>query len=110
MSVSLRPVEDGDLDTIYEQTTDPESVWMAAFTAEDPTDRAAFLARMARIRADTSACNRVIDVDGVIITVFDPINHRPIDGERIPDSDGYRSPILNDTEDFDQRWVRCRRP
>jgi hypothetical protein len=46
----------------------------------------------------------------VIITVFDPINHRPIDGERIPDSDGYRSPILNDTEDFDQRWVRCRRP
>lgn len=51
-----------------------------------------------------------IDVDGVIITVFDPINHRPVDGEKIPDSGGYRSPILNDTEDFDQRWVRCRRP
>src|SRR5262245_53948376 len=51
-----------------------------------------------------------IDVDGVIITVFDPINHRPIDGERTPDSSGYRSPILNDTEDSDQRWVRCRRP
>ncbi|MEW5979826.1 MAG: ATP-binding protein [Acidobacteriota bacterium] len=51
-----------------------------------------------------------IDVDGVIITVFDPINHRAYGGEKIPDANGYRSPILSDAEDFDQRWVRCRRP
>ena len=51
-----------------------------------------------------------IDVDGVIITVFDPINHRPVNGDKIPDSSGYRSPILSETEDFDQRWVRCKRP
>jgi hypothetical protein len=25
MNVSLRPLEDGDLDTIYQQVTDPES-------------------------------------------------------------------------------------
>jgi RimJ/RimL family protein N-acetyltransferase len=46
--------------------TDPESVRMAAFTAEDQTDRRAFLNRMSRVRADTSASNRVIEVDGAI--------------------------------------------
>ncbi len=51
-----------------------------------------------------------MDVEGVIITVFDPINHQPVGGERIPDANGYRSPILTDAEDFDLRWVRCRRP
>ena len=39
MNVSLRPLEDRDLDTIYEQVTDPESIRMAAFTAEAQTDR-----------------------------------------------------------------------
>ena len=66
MNVSLRPLEDRDLDTIYQQVTDPESVRMAAFTAEDQTDRRAFLNRMSRVRADTSASCRVIDVDGAI--------------------------------------------
>jgi RimJ/RimL family protein N-acetyltransferase len=66
MNVSLRPLEDEDLDTIFQHVTDPESIRMAAFTAEDQTDRQAFRDRMARIRADTSASNRVIDVDGAI--------------------------------------------
>lgn len=66
MNVSLRPIEDRDLDTIYQQVTDPESVRMAAFTAEDQTDRCAFLSRMARVRADAGASNRVIEVDGAI--------------------------------------------
>jgi len=51
-----------------------------------------------------------IDVDGIIITVFDPINHKAYEGDRVPDEAGYRSPLFNDTEEFDQRWVRCRRP
>ena len=66
MNVSLRPLEDRDLDTIYQQVTDSESVRMAAFTAEDQTDRRAFLNRMSRLRADTSVSYRVIDVDGAI--------------------------------------------
>jgi len=66
MNVSLRPLEDGDLDAIYEQGTDPESIRMAAFTPANWTDRAAFLARMSRLRADPSVSNRVIDVDGAI--------------------------------------------
>ena len=66
MNVSLRPLEDSDLDAIYEQMKDPESVRMAAFTAEDPTDRRAFLNHIARLRADASVTNRVIDVNGAI--------------------------------------------
>ena len=64
MNVSLRPLEDRDLDTLYQQWIDPESVRMAAFTAENQTDRRAFHDRMARLRADTSVSHRVIDVDG----------------------------------------------
>jgi RimJ/RimL family protein N-acetyltransferase len=66
MNVSLRPLEDRDLDAVFQQSTDPESIRMAAFTAEDQTDRGAFLNRMSRVRANTSAVNRVIDVDGAI--------------------------------------------
>ena len=66
MHVSLRPLEDRDLDTLYQQVTDPASIRMAAFTAENQTDRRAFLDKMARIRADTSSSNRVIEVDGAI--------------------------------------------
>ena len=66
MNVSLRPVEDGDLDAIYRQVTDPESIRMAAFTPADQTDRSAFLERMTRLRADTSLVFLVIDVDGAV--------------------------------------------
>jgi RimJ/RimL family protein N-acetyltransferase len=66
MNVSLRPLEDGDLDAIYQHTTDPESIRMAAFTAEDQSDRRAFLDRQARLRADTSVSHRVIEADGAV--------------------------------------------
>jgi nucleoside-diphosphate-sugar epimerase len=42
----LDGLEDLDLDPIFQQMPDPESVRMAAFTAEDQTDRRAFLNRM----------------------------------------------------------------
>lgn len=66
MNVSLRPLEDGDLDTLFEHVTDPESIRMAAFTAQNQTDRSAFLERTSRLRADTSVSHRVIDVDGEV--------------------------------------------
>jgi RimJ/RimL family protein N-acetyltransferase len=66
MNVVLRPLEDADLDAIYRQVSDRESIRMAAFTAEDQTDRRAFLDRMSRLRADSSVSVRVIDMDGAI--------------------------------------------
>ena len=63
MNVSLRPLEDRDLDPIYQQVTDPESVRMAAFTAEDQTDRRAFLDRRAcgPIQASRTASSRSME-------------------------------------------------
>jgi RimJ/RimL family protein N-acetyltransferase len=66
MHVSLRPLVDADLDAVFEQMKDPESVRMAAFTAEDPADRHAFLVHMSRIREDPSAVQHVIEADGTI--------------------------------------------
>jgi RimJ/RimL family protein N-acetyltransferase len=63
-TVELRELEDEDLDVIFEQMRDPASVWMAAFTAADPGDRAAFDAHRARIRADPAITDRVITEDG----------------------------------------------
>lgn len=55
--VALRPVNDADLDALFEQMRDPESVRMAAFTAKDPDDRAAFDVHMAKIRASPEVTN-----------------------------------------------------
>nr|WP_030466163.1 GNAT family N-acetyltransferase [Lentzea aerocolonigenes] len=65
--VSLRPVEEADFDTLFEFMRDPESVRMAAFTAKDPDDRAAFDAHMRKILARTDTTNRVIVSDGRVV-------------------------------------------
>lgn len=49
--VELRPLQDDDLDAVFEMMRDPDAIAMAAFTAEDPNDRAAFDAWIARNRA-----------------------------------------------------------
>ena len=62
--VALRPVGDGDLDGLFEQMRDPEGVRMAAFTPEDPGDRNAFDAHMARIRSSPDITMRAVTCDG----------------------------------------------
>jgi hypothetical protein len=64
--VALRPVEVGDLDAIFEQMRDPESVRMAAFTAEDPNDRSAF-AHMAEIMSSSGNWLRAIICDSRLV-------------------------------------------
>ncbi|MFD9697733.1 GNAT family N-acetyltransferase [Lentzea sp. NPDC059081] len=65
--VSLRPVEETDFDVLFEHMRDPESVRMAAFTAEDPDDRAAFDAHLRRNLAREDTTNRVIVGDGRVV-------------------------------------------
>ncbi len=48
-AVALREVTKSDLEIFFEQQLDPEANHMAAFTGKDPTDRAAFDARWAKI-------------------------------------------------------------
>ena len=65
--VTLRGLEDADLDILYEFMRDPEAVRMAAFTAEDPGDREAFDAHMRKIRGNPETLNQVILGDGVVV-------------------------------------------
>jgi len=65
--IALREVRDEDLDALFEQMRDPESVRMAAFTADDPDDRVAFDTHMARILNDPETTNRAITEDGRLV-------------------------------------------
>jgi len=67
MVIELRDVEDTDLDSLFEQMRDPESVRMAAFTSTDPDDRAAFDAHMRKIRTMPGVLNKAITCDGVFV-------------------------------------------
>lgn len=67
MEVALREVHDSDLPVFFRQTNDPESLRMAAFTAQDPTDRDAFDAHWERIRASSDVLPRTVLVDGDVV-------------------------------------------
>jgi L-amino acid N-acyltransferase YncA len=55
------------LDVLFDQMRDPESVRMAAFTAADPGDRAAFDAHMATVRASPEITMRAITREGALV-------------------------------------------
>lgn len=58
--ITLRPVADADIPVFFAQQLDPQANWMAAFTAPDPSDRAAFEAHWIKIRADAQILIRTI--------------------------------------------------
>lgn len=64
--VVLRDVRDDDLPIFFEQQLDPKANYMAAFTASDPTDREAFTAHWARVRADETVTLRTILYQGQV--------------------------------------------
>ena len=64
--VLLRDVTEGALPIFFEQQRDPAANRMAAFTAEDPADRAAFMAKWAKILGDDSITKRTILFDGQV--------------------------------------------
>jgi RimJ/RimL family protein N-acetyltransferase len=65
--LGLRPVQSSDLDAIFDQMRDPVSVRMAAFTTEDPNDRVAFDAHMARVMALPDVTLRAITADDCLV-------------------------------------------
>jgi RimJ/RimL family protein N-acetyltransferase len=75
----LRPLQDDDIDQLFEQMRDPAAAEMAAFTAEDPDDREAFDAWVERNRNNPTVNNRVITADGALVG---SIASFTIDGDR----------------------------
>src|SRR5262245_2129280 len=64
--VLLRDVTETDLPIFFEQQLDPAANQMAAFTAKDPADRGAFMAKWAKILGDASSTNRTILFGGQV--------------------------------------------
>lgn len=64
MRVSLRPLEDADLDQLFEWERDHRAVAMAAFTRANPSDRAAFDGHYERIRNNPDSTLLAIEEDG----------------------------------------------
>ncbi len=65
--IALRPVADSDLGPLFDQMRDPESVRMAAFTPDDPDDRTAFDAHMAKVRSQPDITMRAVTCDGRLV-------------------------------------------
>jgi hypothetical protein len=59
------------------------------------TGKTSIAERLIRIHDDAILVPHAVEVDGQIITVFDPVVHRPLDEQ---------------PADLDPRWVVCRRP
>ncbi|WP_443062673.1 GNAT family N-acetyltransferase [Streptomyces sp. NBC_00390] len=78
--ITLREVHDTDLPVFFRHMNDPESNRIAAFTSEDPSDRAAFEAHWARIRASEDVIRTVL-ADGVVVghtAVYGPPDFREV--------------------------------
>lgn len=75
----LRLLEDADLDAVFRWERDPAAAAMAAFTRDDPADRAAFDAHYRRVRADPANLLLVIEDDGQAVGT---IGSFTIDDER----------------------------
>jgi RimJ/RimL family protein N-acetyltransferase len=65
-NVVLRDVVADDLAIFFEQQLDPDATYMAAFTAKDPTNRAAFIAHWNRIMVDPTVIIKTIVVIGQV--------------------------------------------
>jgi len=64
--VTLREVMDSDLPIFFEQESDLDARYMAAFTSEDRNDREAFMAHWAKIRSNSSSVERTILAAGQV--------------------------------------------
>jgi len=67
VDIALRAIEDADLDALFLQMRDPESVRMAAFTHKDPNDREAFDTHMAKLRGSPEITLRAVTRDGHLV-------------------------------------------
>jgi len=76
-TVSLRRVEDSDLDVFFDHQADPQAVEMAAFPARDKDQ---FMQHWAKLRADEALVTRTIVADGM---VAGHIGSWPQDGQQL---------------------------
>lgn len=67
IDILLRDVIEEDLATFFEQQQDPEANHMAAFTAENPSDQAAFMTHWTKILSDDAIITKSILAEGAVV-------------------------------------------
>ena len=68
IQTAVRPLLPADHDAVFAMMADPAAVTMAAFTAEDPRDRAAFDLHMQRVDGIAGAKNwAVLDGEEMLV-------------------------------------------
>ncbi|TSD63520.1 GNAT family N-acetyltransferase [Inquilinus sp. KBS0705] len=65
--ITLTKTEEDDLNTLFQFQLDEEANYLAAFTAKDPTDKAAYLAKYSPFLSDSTINNRTIRANGEIV-------------------------------------------
>jgi RimJ/RimL family protein N-acetyltransferase len=65
-NVVLREAHAEDLPLFFDHPPDPDENFMAAFTAQDPTDQQAFMAHWARNLGDAIITSRTILIEGQV--------------------------------------------
>ncbi|HZQ81660.1 MAG TPA: GNAT family N-acetyltransferase [Gaiellaceae bacterium] len=78
-AITLRQLEDRDLDSLFVWESDRRAVHMAAFTRADPADRSAFDAHYERVRGNPANTLLAIEDGGEFVGT---VSSFTIDGER----------------------------
>jgi RimJ/RimL family protein N-acetyltransferase len=68
--IQLRDATIHDLPIFFEQQRDPDANYMAAFTAKDPENRDAYMARWGKILSDETGIVKAILLDGQVVGQF----------------------------------------
>ncbi len=64
--VTLRNMLVSDLPILFQQQQDPEANYLAAFTAEDPTDKVAFMQHWKKVLQNSANFNQIILYQGQV--------------------------------------------
>ena len=65
--IKLRKTEVDDLELLFKFQLDKESINLAAFTPEDPTDKSAYLSKYTKLLSDPTVNNQTIIIDSIIV-------------------------------------------
>jgi ribosomal-protein-alanine N-acetyltransferase len=65
--ITLTKTEEADLNALFQFQLDGEANYLAAFTAKDPTDKAAYIAKYTPFLTNPTINNRTIQVNGEIV-------------------------------------------
>jgi len=79
VTITLRALDDDDLNALFRWESDPAAARMAAFTRPDPADRAAFDAHYQRVLSDPENWTRAIEEGGVLVGMIASFT---MDGDR----------------------------